>query len=173
MVERQDGSRRAGLRTVSIQDMYLTFQVADETYAVNIAGVTEIVGVQHVSEIPDVPAYIKGAMNLRGKVIPVMDQRLRFGLPERAYDERTTIIVLDLEGDADGAGRGPRDRRRDDSQGQDRSARRIGWAKGINRGLIQGMGKLNDRVSIILNIPRLVYDPAATEAGTGPLTAAA
>ena len=81
-----------------IQSLYLTFEVAEETYAVNIQHVTEIVGMQRISAMPDVPVFIKGAMNLRGKVIPVMDVRLRFGMPFREYNDRTTIVVIDLDG---------------------------------------------------------------------------
>jgi purine-binding chemotaxis protein CheW len=146
----------------SIEDMYLTFQLAEETYAVNIACVTEIVGVQHISEIPDVPAYIKGAMNLRGKVIPVMDQRLRFGLPERPYDERTTIIVLDLEGVPTGL---VVDRVTDVvTISKDKIDPPPHWLGKGEQGLIQGLGKVNDRVSIILHVPHLVYSQALPEA---------
>ncbi|MDY7076009.1 MAG: chemotaxis protein CheW [Chloroflexota bacterium] len=69
-----------------------------EEYAVNIGCVTEIVGVQRISVVPDVPEYIKGVINLRGKVIQVMDVRLRFRLDWREYGDRMTIIVLDLCG---------------------------------------------------------------------------
>jgi len=65
----------------NIADMYLTFAVAGEEYAVGIGFVTEIVGMQKVMEVPDVPHFIRGVINLRGKVIPVMDVRRRFGLP--------------------------------------------------------------------------------------------
>ena len=84
--------------TDNISDMYLTFAVGDEHYGVGISAVTEIVGLQQIMGIPDVPAFIKGVINLRGKVVPVMDVRLRFGMPERAYDERTVIIVMEVEG---------------------------------------------------------------------------
>jgi purine-binding chemotaxis protein CheW len=80
-----------------VENMYLTFEVQDEEYAVNVAYVTEIVGLQRISEVPDVPAFIKGVINLRGKVIPVMDMRLRFGLPWREYNDRTPIIVLETD----------------------------------------------------------------------------
>ena len=140
----------------SIENMYLTFLVEKETYAVNIACVTEIVGMQRISEIPDVPPYFKGAMNLRGKVIPVMDQRLRFGLPEQAYDERTTIIVLDLEGVPTGL-----------VVDQVTDVLTIPpnkidppphwWHEG-KQGIIKGLGKLNDKVNIILDVPHLLFD---------------
>ena len=81
-----------------IENMYLTFEVQGEEYAVNIGYVTEIVGLQRISEMPDVPKFIKGVINLRGQVIPVMDMRLRFGLPWREYGDRTTVIVLEMDG---------------------------------------------------------------------------
>ncbi|SNX67785.1 purine-binding chemotaxis protein CheW [Cereibacter ovatus] len=82
--------------TDNVDDMYLTFAIGGEEYGVGIGGVTEIVGMQRIMSVPDVPAYIRGVINLRGKVIPLMDVRLRFGMAERAYDERTVIIVLDV-----------------------------------------------------------------------------
>lgn len=92
-------SRNAGLGATdadNIDEMYLTFALANEEYGVGIAGVTEIVGMQRIMSVPDVPHYIKGVINLRGKVIPLMDVRLRFGMAERAYDERTVVIVMDV-----------------------------------------------------------------------------
>ncbi|MGP3697170.1 chemotaxis protein CheW [Rhodobacter sp. NSM] len=82
--------------TDNVDNMYLTFALGGEEYGVGIGGVTEIVGMQRIMGVPDVPAWIKGVINLRGKVIPLLDVRLRFGMPERAYDERTVIIVLDV-----------------------------------------------------------------------------
>ena len=140
----------------SIENMYLTYQVEGETYAVNIACVTEIVGMQHISEIPDVPHYIKGAMNLRGKVIPVMDQRLRFSLPARPYDDRTTIVVLDLEGVPTGL---VVDQVTDVlTIPGEKIEPPPHWLHNGKQGVIKGLGKLNDSVSIILDVPHLVYD---------------
>jgi purine-binding chemotaxis protein CheW len=76
---------------------FLTFIIGDVTYGLDIRSITEIIGLQKITIIPDVPAYIKGVINLRGKVIPVMDVRTRFQLPRREYDERTCIIVIDVE----------------------------------------------------------------------------
>ncbi len=80
------------------QDRFLTFSIADETYGIDIYYVIEIIGMQPITAMPDFPAYIRGVINLRGKIIPVMDIRLRFGKPDRAYDERTCIIVIDIKG---------------------------------------------------------------------------
>jgi len=137
-----------------IENMYLTFEVLDEEYAVNIGYVTEIVGMQKISQVPDVPEFIKGVINLRGKVIPLMDMRLRFGLPWCEYHGRTTIIVLEL-GDA------PTglvvDRVTDvlsitpTSITQPRQ-----WKGDAEDSVVQGLGKREGSVSIILNVPRLL-----------------
>lgn len=76
------------------KDRYMTFGIADQNYGVEILNVTEIVGLQKIAEVPDVPDYVKGMINLRGNVIPVVDVRLRFGMEERAYDDRTCVIVV-------------------------------------------------------------------------------
>jgi purine-binding chemotaxis protein CheW len=60
--------------------------------------VREIMGMQDITEVPHTPAYVKGVINLRGKVIPVVDLRLKFGLPEAPYDHRTCIIVVQIQG---------------------------------------------------------------------------
>lgn len=76
---------------------YLTFNIGSETYAIEIRYVTEIIGIQPITEVPEVPEYIKGIINLRGKIIPVMDVRLRFKKPFLKYAERTCVIVIDVE----------------------------------------------------------------------------
>ena len=80
------------------KDKYLTFSVAQEDYGIEIRHVIEIIGIQKITKVPDLPNYIKGVINLRGKIIPVMEIRARFGLPAREYDERTCVIVVDVEG---------------------------------------------------------------------------
>jgi len=75
---------------------YLVFKVAGEQYAVPVSQVTEIVRLQNIAPLPDCPHFIKGVMSLRGRVIPVMDMRLRCGLEEIAYNERTVIIVVEV-----------------------------------------------------------------------------
>jgi purine-binding chemotaxis protein CheW len=143
----------------NVENMYLTFEVAQETYAVNIGCVTEIVGMQRISAIPDVPEYIKGAMNLRGKVIPVMDQRARFNLPARAYDDRTTIIVLDLAGVPTGL---VVDQVTDvQTIPQANIDPPPHWLGKDEAGIVKGLGKLNNSVSIILDVPRLVSNKQA------------
>ena len=80
------------------KDKFLTFFLGDEVYGIEIKFVTEIIGMQSVTEIPDLPEYVKGIINLRGKIIPVVDVRLRFKKLYREYNDRTCIVVVDIKG---------------------------------------------------------------------------
>jgi purine-binding chemotaxis protein CheW len=75
----------------------LTFALATESYGIDIAYVTEIIGLQKITPVPEMPAYVRGVINLRGRVIPVMDVRIRFGLPGKDPDPRTCIVVISVE----------------------------------------------------------------------------
>lgn len=76
---------------------YLTFYIGDSTYGIELLHVIEIVKVQPITVIPNVPDYIKGVINLRGKIVPVIDVRLKFGQEELAYQEKTCIIVVEVQ----------------------------------------------------------------------------
>ncbi len=84
----------------SKEGKYLTFSLAGEEYGIGILKVREIIGMMPVTPVPRTPDFVKGVINLRGKVIPVIDLRLRFGLDAAAYTERTCIIVVEILGDA-------------------------------------------------------------------------
>lgn len=75
---------------------FLTFSLGKESYGIEIKYVTEIIGIQSTTEIPELPEYVRGIINLRGKIIPVMDVRLRFKKEAREYNDRTCIIVVDI-----------------------------------------------------------------------------
>ena len=77
---------------------YLTFSLAGEEYGIGILKIREIIGMMPITSVPETPHYVKGVINLRGKVIPVIDLRLRFGMSESAYTERTCIIVVEIRG---------------------------------------------------------------------------
>jgi purine-binding chemotaxis protein CheW len=79
---------------------YLTFQLGKEEFAVQVLHVREIMGVQEITAVPQMPFHVKGVLNLRGKVIPVVDLRLKFGMEELEYTQRTCIIVVQTEGAA-------------------------------------------------------------------------
>ena len=140
----------------TIADMYLSFDLSDEEYGVAIAGVTEIVGIQRIMPVPDMPRYLKGVINLRGKVIPLMDVRLRFSMPERAYDHRTVIIVMEV-GDApvglivDGV----REVLEIPASQIDRQGQ---FTRSGAKSVIAGIGRIEDRVAVLLDPEVLVSD---------------
>lgn len=75
---------------------YLTFVLGHEEYGIPIQKVKEIIGMMEITNIPKSPGFIKGVINLRGKIIPIMDLRLKFGLEKKEYTERTCIIVVEV-----------------------------------------------------------------------------
>ena len=78
------------------KDKYLTFMLGKEEYGIGIGYVTEIVGIQSITEVPELPYYVKGIINLRGKIIPVVDVRLRFGKEAKEYTDRNCTIVIEV-----------------------------------------------------------------------------
>jgi purine-binding chemotaxis protein CheW len=79
---------------------YLTFQLVNEEFGIRVLKVREIMGIQDITAVPQTPLHVKGVINLRGKVIPVIDLRLKFGLPQGEYGQRTCIIVAQVQGEA-------------------------------------------------------------------------
>ena len=77
---------------------YLTFSLGSEEYGLEILKVKEIIGIMNITYVPKTPKYVKGVINLRGKVIPVIDLRLKFGMEMMEYNDRTCIIVVDIAG---------------------------------------------------------------------------
>ena len=77
---------------------YLTFLIGKEEFGVAVLKVREIMGILDITVVPQTPAYLKGVINLRGKAIPVVDLRLKFGLSSIDYTQRTCIIVVQLQG---------------------------------------------------------------------------
>lgn len=77
-------------------DKYLLFNLGNEVYGLKISSIIQIVEMQKITEVPDMPPYIKGVINRRGKVIPLMDLRLRFGMEQRDYDDRNCIVIVSV-----------------------------------------------------------------------------
>jgi purine-binding chemotaxis protein CheW len=82
--------------TDALVGKYLTFQIAQEEYGLPVLKVREIIKIMDITVVPQVPAHVRGVINLRGKVIPVVDLRLKFGFSPRDYDDRTCIIVVEV-----------------------------------------------------------------------------
>lgn len=75
---------------------FLTFILNNEYFAIEIEHIIEIIGIQKITNIPDLPTFIKGIVNLRGKVIPIIDLRMRFGFEQIDFDDRTCIVILNF-----------------------------------------------------------------------------
>ncbi len=82
----------------TMKGKFLTFKLDDGIYGIGIQSVTEIIGIMAITEVPELPSFVKGVINLRGRIIPVMDVRIRFGKPYVEYNERTCIVVVDIRG---------------------------------------------------------------------------
>ena len=83
----------------SLSGKYLTFTLANEEYGIALLKVKEIIGMMPITSVPQTPEYVKGVINLRGKVIPVSDLRLRFDMTAADYTDRTCIIVVEIHGE--------------------------------------------------------------------------
>lgn len=144
-------------------DKYLTFHLGQEDFGIPIHHVTEIIGIQAITQVPDMPYHLRGVINLRGKVIPVMDVRLRFQMAERAYDERTCIIVVEVSARQVGLIVDMVNEVLDIPEGQIQPAPKSGQ---MDNGFIQGIGKVGDRVKILLDLNRFLgqVDPINLEA---------
>lgn len=98
MVEHPQDSIGQRSETLKRSAKYLTFSLAKEEYGIGILKVKEIIGLMPITPVPCTPEFVKGVINLRGKVIPVIDLRLRFGLQAAEYTDRTCIVVVESGG---------------------------------------------------------------------------
>lgn len=78
-----------------VEQKFLTFPLENEIYALSVDVVTEIIGIQDITEVPELPEYVRGIINLRGQIVPVIDLRLKFEKVSKAYDDKTCIIVIE------------------------------------------------------------------------------
>jgi purine-binding chemotaxis protein CheW len=96
------GTMNQAVKTMTDQEgKYLTFILAKEEYGISILKIKEIIGMMPITTIPRTPEFVKGVINLRGKVIPVMDLRLKFEMPAMDYSDRTCIIVVEIQRTSD------------------------------------------------------------------------
>jgi purine-binding chemotaxis protein CheW len=135
---------------------YLTFPLGAEEYGLEIRHVTEIVGIQRITEVPDMPPFVRGVINLRGKVIPVMDVRIRFGLAPKSYDDHTCIVVVNLNGVSVGLIVDTVSEVLSISENQIDPPPSV--RKGESSRYIKGLGKIGESVKILLDIQQLLYD---------------
>lgn len=136
---------------------YLLYHLGDEIYGIDIAHVLEIVEMQRITEVPDMPLYFKGVFNLRGKVIPAMDLRIRFNMPSREYDDRTCIIVVQIGTSLVGFIVDTVSEVHDIKEGNIEPP--PGFKSDDNKGkYISGLAKMGDDVRIIIDVKRIIED---------------
>lgn len=156
-----------GVQTVEVHlpqeqgGKYLTFNLGSVDYGIIITKVREIIGIMEITEMPDMPAYIKGVINLRGRVIPILELRRKFGMETKEYDDRTCIIVVDGPGGDSAAHVGMLV----DSVSEvmniaskDISPPPDFGANVNDAGYIIGVGKVKDRLKILLNVDHVIGD---------------
>ncbi len=145
---------------------YLFFRIGRESYGIGIRFVIEIIELQPISEVPDMPAYVKGVINLRGKVIPIVDLRLRFDMEAREYDNRTCIIVTEVDGVLVGCLVDTVEEVMEIPEKSIEPPPNFRTQSGRDR-YISGMGKVGESIKILLDVEKIVKDENLAGAG-GP-----
>jgi purine-binding chemotaxis protein CheW len=140
---------------------YLTFMLADEQYGIEISKVIEIVGMMETTAVPRMPRFVKGVVNLRGKIVPVVDLRLQLGMPENEHASRRCMIVVALQGGESGI--------LVDKvlEVLNISAADVdetpALAGDVNAEFILGLAKSESRITILLDIARLLKEASPTQ----------
>ena len=137
---------------------YLTFQLGDEIFGLEILKVQEIIGMQNVTQIPRTPSHVRGVINLRGQVIPVVDLRLKFGMASHEDTERTCIIVVQLSGEGGQVTVGIIVD--EVSEVLDVEAAQLepppSFGAGVDTDFIMAMGKVGERVVILMDVVKVL-----------------
>jgi purine-binding chemotaxis protein CheW len=145
---------------------YLTFGLAEETYGLEILKVREIMGLMDITAVPRTPDFVKGVINLRGKVIPVVDLRLKFGMPEAQHTEKTCIIVVQVGTVEMGILVDKVSEVLNIASGEIEDTPSFGVS--VNTDFILGLGKAHGKVTILLDIGTVLSkDDLAVVAETG------
>ena len=151
----------------SREGKYLVFSLGSERYGIGILDVKEIIGLMEIHELPHMPSFFKGVINLRDRVIPVMDLRLKFGMESAAYNERTCIIIVEISGVRGSTLTGiivdsvSEVVNVKDDQVEDAPS----FGTGVDQNMILGMAKLKEGVTILLDIDRLMHTQEVVELG--------
>ena len=136
------------------KDKFITFILGKQEYAIEIQYVMEIVGLQKITTLPDMPKYIRGVINLRGQVYPIIDVRTRFRMDVIDYTDRTCIIIVNLKDSTIGLIVDEVSEVRDIKEDQIDPPPKTG---GQNR-FLKGTGKIGDEVKIILDVENIMAD---------------
>jgi purine-binding chemotaxis protein CheW len=140
---------------------YLTFELAGEEYGLEILKVREIMGMMDTTAVPGMPDYVDGVINLRGKVIPVVDMRLKFGMQRAEHDSETCIIVVDVRSSLMGVVVDRVSEVLDIHAEEIEDAPNVGVT--VQNAFILGMAKAKGRVKILLEIDKVLSESIREE----------
>ncbi len=138
----------------SQEGKYLTFVLGTEEYGIEILKVREIIGMMNITNVPRTPDYLKGVINLRGKVIPVIDLRLKFAMTEQKHTQETCTIVVEVNGSLIGIIVDTVSEVVDIGSEEVEDAPQFG--QGIDTDFIIGLGKVNEKIVILLDIEQVM-----------------
>ncbi len=155
-IKKEDIKQNDTIRALAQEGKYLTFSLGKEEYGVEILTVREIIGMMDITAVPQVPEYVKGVINLRGKVIPVIDLRLKFGMERVEYTTETCIIVINVADTLMGIVVDNVCEVLDIAQDAIEPAPSFGSNLGTDS--ILGMGKIEDKVKILLAIEKVLTE---------------
>ncbi len=133
---------------------YLTFVLSNEEYGIEILKVREIIGLMDITSVPQAPAYMKGVINLRGKVIPVIDLRLKFSMSENDHTEETCTIVVEVSNTLIGIIVDSVSEVSDIGSEEIQETPNLG--QNLDTNFIMGMGKLKEKLIILLDIDKVL-----------------
>jgi purine-binding chemotaxis protein CheW len=138
---------------------YLTFNLDENVYGIPILKVSEIIGITSITPIPKTPAFIKGVINLRGKIIPVMDLRLKFDMSQREYDKNTCVIIINLvvKGLAKQIGVVVDIVSEVCSIPESEIEDPPSYGTDCDEGFISGVGKIKEKVAMLLDIEKVIF----------------
>ena len=138
----------------TLRGRFLTFRVGEEDYGIEIRYVIEIVGVQDITKVPNMPHFVRGVINLLDEDIPVIDVRNRFNMESRDYDARTCVIVVKIGDCMVGLVVDTVNEVREIAEGNISEPPKIGG--GQAQEFIRGMGRVGENVLILLDVQKLI-----------------
>ncbi|ADK79412.1 chemotaxis protein CheW [Sediminispirochaeta smaragdinae] len=145
-----------------VANKYLLSKIGNELYGIDIRFVTDIIEMQKITEVPDMEEYVRGVINLRGQVIPVIDLRLRFGMAFREYDDRTCIIIVNVGESSIGFIVDTVSEVIDIPDGSIDPPPEYKSEGGSSRRFVSGLGKVGDSVKLLLDVEAIVSHTTST-----------
>ncbi len=148
-----------------VDGKFLTFQLSNEQYGIPIQKIKEIINIMDITSVPGSPSFIKGVINLRGKIIPIMDLRLKFDLEEKEYNQRTCIIVVEFDNSGSGRQMGivvdtvseVLNIQKSDIEPPPKYGSRMDTA------FLTGIGKIRNKVVLLLDIDQILNSSEKTQ----------